>query len=257
MVGIFIFSLQILANLANDYGDSIHGADAAGRIGPQRAVQSGAVTPSQMRVAMAILALLSGFSGLGLVFVGTRGLSLTVPLAFLGLGLAALAAAVWYTAGPKPYGYIGLGDVFVFLFFGLIGVIGTYFLHTRQVHSFLLFPAGAVGLLSVGVLNINNMRDIESDSRSGKRTVAVRLGFQRARVYHVILMATVTVLALIYPFITRRYPAVLMVPVLLVILKQALEIARLENPEELDPYLKKLSLSTLLFAFLFGLGVNL
>ena len=178
--------LQILSNLANDYGDAVKGTDNEKRLGPLRALQSGAVTKEQMKQAIGFNIVLTVISGLILVFYSLS--SLESILTFIGLGILAILAAIAYTMGSKPYGYVGLGDISVFLFFGLLGVSGTYFLHTGHVDTTLFLPALGCGLLAVAVLNINNMRDIENDRECGKRTVAVRLGQRKAKQYHFILL---------------------------------------------------------------------
>lgn len=178
--------LQILSNLANDYGDALKGTDNEQRLGPMRAIQSGAVSLADMKQAMIINVLLTIVSGLALVFYALD--SAQSIAAFLALGVVAILAAIAYTVGNKPYGYVGLGDLSVFLFFGLLGVSGSYFLHTGQIEWRLLLPSLGCGLLAVSVLNINNMRDIENDALCGKRTVVVRLGQQRAKIYHLLLL---------------------------------------------------------------------
>lgn len=178
--------LQILSNLANDYGDAIKGTDNDQRLGPIRAIQSGHVSLIDMKMAIIINIALTTLSGLVLVFYALD--SLQSILVFIGLGVMAIVAAIAYTVGNKPYGYVGLGDISVFIFFGLLGVAGTYFLHTGMVVSSLILPAIGCGLLAVAVLNINNMRDIENDQECGKRTVAVRLGQQKAKQYHSLLL---------------------------------------------------------------------
>ncbi|WP_217522860.1 1,4-dihydroxy-2-naphthoate polyprenyltransferase [Vibrio metschnikovii] len=178
--------LQILSNLANDYGDALKGTDNEQRLGPMRAIQSGAVSLADMKQAMIINVLLTIVSGLALVFYALD--SAQSIAAFLALGVLAILAAIAYTVGNKPYGYVGLGDISVFIFFGLLGVSGSYFLHTGQIEWRLLLPSLGCGLLAVSVLNINNMRDVENDALCGKRTVVVRLGQQRAKIYHLLLL---------------------------------------------------------------------
>jgi len=180
--------LQILSNLANDYGDAVKGTDNEKRLGPLRAIQSGSVSLDNMKQAIIINVVFTMIAGLTLVFYALD--SLNSILAFIGLGVLAIIAAIAYTVGNKPYGYVGLGDVSVFIFFGLLGVAGTYFLHTGMVAPLLTLPAIGCGLLAVAVLNINNMRDIENDEECGKRTVAVRLGQKRAKQYHSILLVS-------------------------------------------------------------------
>lgn len=188
--------LQILSNLANDYGDAVKGTDNEKRLGPVRAIQSGSVSLRDMKQAIVINVILTMASGLVLVFYALE--SLNSILAFIGLGVLAIIAAIAYTVGNKPYGYVGLGDISVFIFFGLLGVAGTYFLHTGVVAPLLTLPAVGCGLLAVAVLNINNMRDIENDKECGKRTVAVRLGQKKAKYYHSVLLAGALVAFLVY-----------------------------------------------------------
>ncbi len=172
--------LQILSNLANDYGDAVKGTDNKHRLGPQRAIQSGMVTPSAMRNAMILNTVLTITSGLSLIFIACNNLQ--DMFGFMLLGLMAIAASIAYTVGNKPYGYRGLGDLSVLMFFGWLGVAGTYYLQAGQIDSIIMLPATACGLLSVGVLNINNLRDIDNDRACGKltpgRAHGTRLGTQ-------------------------------------------------------------------------------
>ncbi len=188
--------LQILSNLANDYGDSVQGTDNESRIGPVRAMQTGMVTPRVMKQAIGFNIVLTILAGLALVFYALD--SLQSILTFICLGLLAIFAAIAYTMGSKPYGYVGLGDVSVFVFFGLLGVAGTYFLHTGIVDYSLILPALGCGFLAVAVLNINNLRDIENDLVCGKRTVAVRLDQKRAKQYHFALLSGALITFLAY-----------------------------------------------------------
>src|SRR5690606_22373240 len=180
--------LQILSNLANDYGDSVHGADNKERKGPIRAVQSGIISAVDMKKAIGLLAILSFFSGIFLLYISIP--SLILFISFVVLGILAIIAAITYTSGSNPYGYLGLGDISVFLFFGLVGVLGTYFLHTQQFSSKLIFPAISLGLFSTSVLNINNIRDIEADSKAGKKSIPVRIGRTAAARYNWLLIIT-------------------------------------------------------------------
>jgi 1,4-dihydroxy-2-naphthoate octaprenyltransferase len=251
--------LQILSNLANDYGDHQHGADNAERVGPQRSVQSGAISAADMRVAMIVFALLALASGIALLAVSFT--DWTKILLFLGLGLAAIAAAVKYTAGSNPYGYRGMGDIFVFIFFGLVGTAGTYYLYANTLAEdplgFLVFlPAISMGCLSTGVLNLNNMRDHVPDEKAGKITLVVRLGYVRAKQYHQILILTAFGSALL--FILVHYQSIWQFAFILtapIFLKHLHDVAQTQEPAQLDPQLKKLALSTLLFSILFGLGL--
>jgi 1,4-dihydroxy-2-naphthoate octaprenyltransferase len=177
--------LQILSNLANDYGDAVKGTDNEQRIGPTRAVQSGDISLPTMKKALWVTSVLTLVSGLALVMMSVN--TPTQIVLFLGLGISSMVAAVAYTVGKRPYGYLGLGDLAVLLFFGFVGVIGSEILHTGVFTLLSLIPAAACGLLSVAVLNINNMRDIDNDEASGKHTVPVRIGLQSAKQYHLVL----------------------------------------------------------------------
>ena len=195
--------LQILSNLANDYGDSQHGADHAQREGPPRAVQSGAISGKTMLTAMAIMAILSVISGLILLWFAFGSEAQDLFLIFVLIGAMAILAAVAYTAGFRPYGYAGLGDLSVLLFFGWVGVMGTYFLHSHRFDWEILLPATSSGLLAVAVLNVNNIRDLESDRLAGKQTIPVRIGLQRARIYHWTLLFAAILAATLYVILAR------------------------------------------------------
>ncbi|ERB63191.1 1,4-dihydroxy-2-naphthoate polyprenyltransferase [Vibrio coralliilyticus] len=244
--------LQILSNLANDYGDAVKGTDNDKRLGPMRAIQSGAVTQADMKQAIVINIVLTMLAGLALVFYALD--SLQSILAFIGLGVLAIVAAIAYTVGNKPYGYVGLGDVSVFIFFGLLGVAGTFFLHTGIVAPLLVLPAIGCGLLAVAVLNINNMRDIENDEECGKRTVAVRLGQKNAKHYHTMLLAGAVVAFIVY-LLLQPVAVWLSLPFLLsvlVIYKHGKAVWQAEQPAQIAPMMPvivKCSLVTnLLFA---------
>lgn len=182
--------LQILSNLANDYGDAVAGTDKEDRVGPLRMVGSGLATPRQMFHAVILAAALAVASGLALVLAGTQG-DARAMLAFLALGTGCVAAAILYTVGKRPYGYIGLGDVMAGVFFGPVAVWGCAILCGAESFAPLFLPGMAAGFCSTMVLNVNNMRDIQTDRRSGKMTVAVRLGLTKARYYHTTLAAMV------------------------------------------------------------------
>ena len=247
--------LQILSNLANDYGDSIHGADSEHREGPKRAVQAGHIKAEHMKKGMAVFSLLSLASGLLLLWVafGTEGLYLF--LIFLALGLASIWAAINYTAGSNPYGYAGLGDIFVFVFFGLVGVMGTFFLQAQTLEPSVILPAMVCGFFSMAVLNVNNIRDINSDVLAGKRSIPVRLGPKRARIYHLFLLTAGVASAVAYVLLNFnsgwQFLFVLAVP--LVILNGA-KVWQKQTSAELDPYLKQMAITTMLFVLLFGIG---
>ena len=247
--------LQILSNLANDYGDSLHGADHDERSGPRRAVQSGMISAEQMRRAMLLTAACAMLSGLVLVWMAFGARAIWLVALFLLLGAAAVWAAIAYTASSNPYGYRGLGDLFVFVFFGLVAVGGAYFLQTASLPPVVLLPAASCGFFAVGVLNVNNIRDIDSDRRAGKRSIPVRLGAHRARIYHWVLLLGGLGAALAYVLLTYRSPwqflFLLSAPLFI---RNGLTVWRAQASEALDPMLKQLSLSTLFFVLTFGVG---
>jgi 1,4-dihydroxy-2-naphthoate octaprenyltransferase len=256
---IFLFSvlttifLQILSNLANDYGDSIHGADSADRKGPSRAVQSGAITPGQMKTAIAIFVALCLVSGTTLLLI-SFGLNWSAIFFFFGLGVLSILAAIAYTIGKKPYGYAGLGDFSVLIFFGLIGVMGSNYLFTKQLDWIQILPALSCGFFSMGVLNVNNIRDIESDKKAGKYSIPVRIGRERAVRYHWFLIFGGLISASIFVALTyQSLWQLLFVLSFPLFIMNGLAVQQ-KPSEKLDPYLKQLALSTLLFVVLFGLG---
>lgn len=249
--------LQILSNFANDYGDTLHGADHAGRQGPARTVASGAIAPATMRRAIVLCAGLAAVTGLGLI--AAAALDPERALVFVALGGCALAAAITYTMGRYPYGYAGLGDIMVLLFFGWAGVVGTYVLHSGSFAARdllpVLLPATSLGLLAVAVLNINNTRDIDSDRVAGKITIPVRLGPRGARVYHWGLLAGAAVLALVYVALDYRSPAqFLWVLTLPLGWRHGWAVWRADTAQTLDPQLRRVALIGLLFAITFGCG---
>lgn len=248
--------LQILSNLANDYGDSIHGADNKDRKGPQRAVQSGEISSKAMFRAMVVFALLSLASGVWLLFEAI-GSWQTFGL-FLGLGIIAIIAAITYTAGNKPYGYMGLGDISVLIFFGWIAVLGTFYLHAQFVNGWLLLPATSCGLFATAVLNLNNIRDIKSDKLAGKNSLPVRMGKNNAIKYHWFLLITGILCAVIYVAIHFQSPFQLLFLVVLPLLFiNGKAVYEKKEAAELDPYLKQMALTTLLFVITFGIGQTL
>lgn len=248
--------LQILSNLANDYGDYTKGTDNTSRLGPKRMVQSGLIKPRQMILAIITVVILSLISGSLLIFEGTSGAGAGVRIFYFILGIAAILAAVKYTIGKKPYGYIGLGDLFVFIFFGLAGVLGTYYLHTGHLRLDVLLPATSVGFLSVGVLNINNIRDYQSDIKASKRTMVVLIGSQRAKLYHLSLLIGAVITGSLYTLINfesgYQWLFLITTPLLFMNVRA---VYRYTRPLDLNAELKKLAFSTLLFSFTFGIGL--
>lgn len=246
--------LQVLSNYANDYGDAISGKDNENRIGPKRAVASGEISKEDMKKGVIVFAVLSLISGIVLLLIAFQ--SLLLIASFLLIGLAAIAAAIKYTVGKNPYGYNGLGDLFVFIFFGIVGVGGTYFLFSKQYQYMIILPSICIGLLSVAVLNFNNMRDIENDKQTGKNTLAVQLGLQNAKMYQyvIILIAFFSIIAFAFfnNFELKQYTFLIVAPLFAQMLKK---IIRINKPVEFDPYLKKTAIGTFLLSILFLIGI--
>ena len=244
--------LQILSNLANDYGDATSGVDEH-RIGEARMVSSGEISASAMRKAMVVFALLSLISGIGLLMIAFPE-DWSSALVFFGLGVIGIIAAIKYTVGKNPYGYAGFGDLFVFIFFGFVLVFGTYFLQTQVFNWLIILPATSMGLFSVGVLNVNNIRDIESDKAAGKYSIPVRLGKQAAIRYHIVLLAAGLVCSLLFVILTyESLLNYLFIPVVILLMKN-IKAVRTLPADQLDPFLKQMAISTLIFSLLFSLG---
>ena len=262
--GVFLFGtlttlfLQILSNLANDYGDAKKGTDNEQRLGPLRVTQTGLVTHNQMRAMIVLFVVLSLVSGSLLIWFGLRGGDLLLYSVFFLLGFSAIFVAIKYTIGKRPYGYVGFGDIMVFIYFGILGVAGTYFLHTQSFHLSILLPASSIGLLSVGVLNLNNLRDHENDAVNGKNTLVVRMGVPWAKVYHVILLFTAFLLGLGYTIIhfESYFQLIFLLPLPL-LASDIKKVITNTVPVELNEELKKLAVATLLFSLSFGLGLVL
>ena len=243
---------QVLSNFANDYGDGVKGTDNANRVGPARAMQSGLLTAKQLKRGMVITTVFTLLVASLLIFVAFGNENIILSVVFFNLGIAAIIAAITYTVGKKAYGYRALGDVFVFVFFGLVGVMGCYFLFTQSLSDFIVLPAMTIGLLSAAVLNLNNMRDRLADAAVQKNTLAVVLGASWVKVYHVMLVIGAFLSALVYFVVIASswqlyLPLLAFVPLFLniaVVLKN-------ESPPLLDPELKKVALGTFLFALIF------
>jgi len=250
--------LQVLSNLANDYGDFTKGTDNHERIGPARMVSNGTISPRKMVWAIGVVSLFALVSGISLILVGVGGGDIIVKLLYLFLGLAAIVAAIKYTVGKNPYGYSGFGDVFVFLFFGLLAVMGTYFLHTHTIHYGILLPATSLGLLSAGVLNLNNLRDERSDTKSKKNTLVVKMGGEWGKMYHASLIVIAIMAAFIYVLLHYQDITQLMFVVSIpFLLRSVVVVFRNRIPSDLNVELRNLSLSTLFFAITFGVGLIL
>ena len=253
---------QILSNFANDYGDGVRGTDTLRtNEAESRAVASGKISAKEMRGAIVLFSILSLVATVGLLFI-TFYPNYWIEFGFfIGLGVACILAAIGYTMGKKPYGYLGLGDIMVFIFFGLVSVGGSYFLFTKSWSWDILFPASAVGLMSTGVLNLNNMRDIESDALSGKKSLALRLGFKNAMIYQIILLQLPLILILIFLgvngfFQSKNYYAFLVMVLMFPMTKLRRNIIQIKEPKKLDPYLKQVGIMTLMMAILLAFGLN-
>ncbi len=246
--------LQILSNLANDYGDSVHGADSRTRTGPSRAVQSGAVTRRQMITAVALLVALSLVSGILLLIV-SFGFEWRAFLFFFALGVLCILAAIAYTMGRRPYGYSGLGDLSVLIFFGFVGVLGSCYLFTKDLSGLNFLPALSCGVFAMAVLNINNIRDIESDREAGKFSVPVRIGRKNAVAYHWCLLAFGIAAALIYTALTYQSPWQLLFLATLPFFVRNGAAVTSRVGQQLDPFLKQMALSAFAFVLLFGAGL--
>lgn len=248
--------LQILSNLANDYGDSEKGTDNEERIGPKRAVQQGLLSFAEIKRGIVVVVILSLVFGGALVYEATRGLNIGYGLFFFVLGLGAIAAAIKYTVGKNAYGYQGLGDVFVLLFFGFVGVCGSYYLMSHRLHYSVLLPAFTIGVFASGVLNLNNMRDMESDAKAGKNSLVVKIGLENARKYHTALIVSGFVAAVIFVIVNFVSSMQFLFIITAILFRKHLVAVRsVEDPADFDPLLKQLAISTFIFSILFGLGM--
>lgn len=251
---------QILSNFANDYGDGIRGTDE-NRKGEARAVAAGHITANQMKNGVIVLSILSLITTVALLYMAFLPDYINSFYLFIGLGIACVLAAVGYTIGKKPYGYMGLGDIFVFVFFGLVSVCGSYFLFTKSFSWDILLPATAIGLFSTAVLNLNNMRDIESDALTGKHTLALKLGFKHAMVYEVILLQLPLIIMLAFMFINKlhesnHYYAFIFFILILPLMAIRRRIMEVKEPHELDQFLKQVGIITFMMSVLVAIGLN-
>jgi 1,4-dihydroxy-2-naphthoate octaprenyltransferase len=247
--------LQILSNFANDLGDFSNGVDNADRKVALRAVQTGKISQEEMKAAVILTAAFAFLSGLVLLYIGLKDAPLEVWGTFLGLGVASIAAAIAYTVGKRPYGYMGLGDLSVFLFFGIIGTAGTYYLQTFSLNLALFLPASGCGFLSVAVLNLNNLRDIENDIKTGKNSIPVRIGKTFGFYYQKFLYLAAITCFYAYPFVAgikvSGYQQLLIVGIYPII-QLFRELHSGMSAAQIDPYLKKTALRTLFLILVFG-----
>jgi 1,4-dihydroxy-2-naphthoate octaprenyltransferase len=247
--------LQILSNFANDLGDFSNGVDNQDRKVALRAVQTGKISQQEMKAAVILTAAFAFLSGLVLLYLGLKDASMEVWGTFLGLGVAAIAAAVAYTVGKRPYGYMGLGDISVFLFFGLIGTLGTYYLQTYTLNIAIFLPAAGCGFLSVAVLNLNNLRDIDNDIKTGKFSIPVRIGKTFGFYYQKALYLIAIACFYAYPFVAGIKMGInqqLLIVGVYPLIQLSRELHAGMNSEQIDPYLKKTALRTLFLILVFG-----
>ena len=248
--------LQILSNFANDYGDGIKGTDNEDRVGPKRAIQSGVITPAAMKRALVITSVLTLISAILLIYVAFKDHNLGFSLFYLALGILAIASAIRYTVGNSAYGYRGYGDVFVFVFFGLVSTLGIYFMFAKEMDWLLILPATAIGLLSVAVLNLNNMRDEASDRKSNKNTLVVKMGAANAKVYHYFLVISAMILVLEFSYFKEfNIDQYIYVLAYIPLITHLVTVYKNKNPKELDPELKKVALSTFALSVLLSLSM--
>ena len=246
--------LQILSNLANDYGDAVKGSDKPDRIGPLRGMQKGVITPQQMKRALIVTVVLICLFGLALLCAAWQ--SVGDFIGFLALGGLSIVAAITYTVGTRPYGYIGLGDISVLVFFGWLSVLGSWYLQAHNVEAAIFLPTTACGLLATAVLNINNLRDIDSDRQNGKNTLAVRLGPVNARRYHAcLLLGALLCLALFNLLALHSAWGWLFILATPLLVKQARYVLRESDPLAMRPMLEKTVKGALLTNLLFVIGI--
>src|SRR5690625_2901675 len=250
--------LQVLSNLANDYGDMITGVDNKERLGPKRGLQKGSISKKQMKNAIIICILCSLISGIWLIGEAFKNSSSWLSLSFFLLGCGAILAAIKYTMGKNPYGYSGFGDLFVFIFFGLVGVMGTFYLHTQSFSLTEWLPAIAMGCFSTGVLNLNNLRDEKNDILYNKRTLVVQWGFDKAKKYHIALLIIGMLAGIIYVFLipTSTWRFLIAIPYL-GMLFHAKMVWNNKERKDLNKELRNLSLLTLAFSLCLGIGILL
>ena len=255
--------MQVLSNFANDYGDGVKGTDNDDRVGPQRTIQSGVITPSAMRYAIFITAFLTLVSAMLLIYVSFKGKYFIYSIVFFVLGILAIASAIRYTIGKNPYGYRGYGDIFVFVFFGLVSTIGISFMILKRIDPILLLAATAVGFLCVAVLNLNNMRDEISDTKSGKNTLIVKNGGAWGKKYHYFLVISAMILFLVFAFLFDVYydadpyqfniDNFFFLPLYYPLIKHLIRVKNNTEPRLLDPELKTVALCTFFISIVISL----
>lgn len=250
-----VLFLQILSNLANDLGDTLKGADDENRVGPKRTIQSGEISHKEMKNALIIFSVLSLFTALPLAYLGTLELSLPVFYVFIFLSLSCVLAAITYTIGRKAYGYIGLGDLFVFFFFGLVSVCGIYVLIAKEWNSIILLPAIAVGLLSTAVLNLNNLRDFINDKKVSKKTFVVQIGIKKAKIYHAFLIFGPFLAIVLFSYFTKDIGFLFLLAIYFILIPHIIYVFKEQETFKLDSELKKVALTTFLMSIILTIWV--
>ena len=263
LFNIFIFllaicttiSYQVLSNFANDFGDGIRGTDK-NRIGPERILQSGLISRMQMKLGIKIAAFISFIFTVTLIIVSFKNEFLNI-LTFLFLGILAIFSAIKYTVGKNAYGYFGFGDFFVFIFFGVVSVLGSNYLFNSELSLDLLLPSLTIGCLSVGVLNLNNMRDLENDKKSKKNTIAVKLGPDKARIYHYFLISISMFNVLIFHFKTETssfFHHFFVIAIIIILIYHIFQVYTVSELKGFDKLLKPLVLTTFFYSIITSLN---
>lgn len=253
---------QILSNLANDLGDTLKGTDNVDRVGPTRAVQSGKISIREMKNGVIIFSFLSIISAVALIYFSSAGKGISFFIFYIILALLSIFAAITYTIGKKAYGYHGLGDIFVFIFFGLVSTVGVYNLYPETIDfaSFkwtILLPATSIGLLSVAVLNLNNMRDRINDQKVGKKTLVVKMGGDVAKFYHgalIVFSIVMTVIYLVYFMDANKWFFMLLFPALMLMF-HVRKVMETTSEKAFDPELKVVSLTTFAASIFFAIAI--
>ena len=251
-------AFQVLSNFANDYGDFTKGTDNDDRIGPERTMQAGLISKKEMKTALVLISIVSLILGGYLSYLGTRLMETKFLILFLFLGAFCVVAAIKYTVGKRAYGYSGLGDLFVFIFFGLVGVLGAKFLISGSFNGLEILPACSIGLFSMAVLNLNNMRDEHNDKANNKNTLVVKMGLKKAKVFHFILILDGMLLLLIQTYLSFQsfWQWLYILPFVLLV-KHLIFVKNTNENRDFDPELKKVALSTFFISILFFLGTYL
>lgn len=249
---------QILSNLANDLGDGLKGTDNKDRVGPVRMVQSGAISPKQMKSAVILTSVLSFIAAGSLIYFGAQNMPNSIAWFYVALAVLCILAAITYTVGKRAYGYHGMGDLMVLIFFGFVSVLGVYSLYSKDFMLDMILPALTIGLLSTAVLNLNNMRDYANDAKSGKNTLVVKMGPNLAKLYHATLIIfAISSLGIFITFFNEPFLYIGMLPAVMLLLHLR-KVMQTTEAKKFDPELKIVALSTFaLSIFMFAMLIYL